>query len=127
MRFLADEGISPVTVAWLRRHGHDVISVREQGLFSVDDSIILAMALASEAVLLTRDVSDFSRISYLAGEPHYGIVLLRPGKDETPANVNELLSKFLTRHSTVDLASRIVVISPKRIRFRPPLERIGRE
>ncbi len=71
MRFLADEGVSPITIAWLREQGHDVVSVREQGAFSVEDSMVLALALANEAVLLTRDVSDFSRISYLAGEPHY--------------------------------------------------------
>ena len=119
MRFLADEGISPVTVEWLRRQKHEVISVREQGLFSIDDSIVLAMALASEAVLLTRDVSDFSRIAYLAGAPHYGIILLRPGKDETSTHVNALLAKFLTRYADINLVSRIVVITPKRIRFHP--------
>ncbi len=122
MRFLADEGISPTTIVWLRAQGHQVISVREQGIFSADDSIILALALANRAVLLTRDVSDFSRISYLAGEPHDGIILMRPGKDETSAHVNLLLANYFRRFAWVDLSSRIVVITPKRIRFRPRLE-----
>jgi predicted nuclease of predicted toxin-antitoxin system len=121
MRFLADEGISPITVAWLRERGHPVVSVREQSIFSAEDTFVLALALTRQAVLLTRDVEDFSKISHLAGEPHYGIILLRPGKNETPDHVNSLLGKFLTQYSDVDLTSRIVVVTPKRIRFRPPL------
>ncbi len=121
MRLLADQGISALTITWLRERGHDVVSIREQGLFSVDDSIVLALALARQSVLLTRDVSDFSKISYLANEPHYGIILLRPSKDETATGINALLSKFLARYADIDLASRIVVLTPKRIRFRPPL------
>ena len=73
MRFLADEGISAISIAWLREHGHDVVGIREQGIFSADDSIVLALALANKATVLTRDVSDFSRIAHLAGEPHFGI------------------------------------------------------
>jgi len=122
MRFLTDEGISAATIAWLRAQNHQVISVREQGIFSADDSIVLAFALAEQAILLTRDVADFSRIAYLAGEPHYGIVLLRPGKNETPEHVNALLLRFFRLYAGIDLAKRIVVITPKRIRFRPRLE-----
>ena len=60
MRFLADEGISAITIGWLRENGHEVFSVREQGLYSLDDSMVLALALAYQAILLTRDVSDFN-------------------------------------------------------------------
>jgi predicted nuclease of predicted toxin-antitoxin system len=122
MRLLADEGISPITIKWLRAQGHQVIGVREQGIFSADDSIVLALALAHRAILLTRDVADFSRMSYLAGEPHLGIMMVRPGKDQTPQHINQLLADYFTKYPDVDLTSRIVVITPRRIRFRPPLE-----
>ena len=122
MRILADEGVSPITVAWLRSQGREVVTIREEGFFSAEDAFVLALALATRSVLLTRDVADFSKIAYLAGEPHFGIILLRPGKDETPAHVNALLAKFFDRHAGIDLSGRIVVITPKRIRFRPPLE-----
>jgi predicted nuclease of predicted toxin-antitoxin system len=124
MRFLTDEGISALTIAWLRERGHHVISVREQGLFSADDSFVLALALAHQAILLTRDVQDFSRIAHLAGEPHYGIILLRPGKDETPIHINSLLEKFIQQYAQTDLTSRIVVVTPKRVRFHPRLTKI---
>jgi predicted nuclease of predicted toxin-antitoxin system len=32
MRFLADMGISMRTVEWLRRQGHDIVHLREEGL-----------------------------------------------------------------------------------------------
>jgi len=121
VQLLADEGISPITIARLREQGHVVVSVREQGMFSADDSLILALALTHQAVLLTRDVDDFSKLSHLAGEPHHGIILLRPGKNETAEHINSLLSNFFARYAQVDLVGRIVVITPKRIRFRPRL------
>ncbi len=122
MRFLADEGISPKTIDWLRQQGHDVIGAREQNLYSVEDRHVLALALANQSALLTRDIADFSRIAHLTGEPHYGIILLRPGKNETALHINSLLAKFIGQFPDLDLAGRIVVISPKRIRFRPPLK-----
>ncbi len=83
---------------------------------------MLALALAEQAVLLTRDVHDFSRITSLAGKPHYGIVNLRPGRNETNANIIALLERFLARYGNKDLTGRIVTINPKKVRFRPPLE-----
>ncbi len=99
-----------------------VISVREQGIFSAEDSFILALALTNQATLVTRDVEDFSKLAHLVNEPHYGIILLRPDKSETREHINFLLANFLERYSDLDLVGRIVVISPKRIRFRPPLK-----
>lgn len=41
MRFLANMGISPVTVAFLRQAGHDAVHLHEEGLHTLPDSQVL--------------------------------------------------------------------------------------
>ena len=61
MRFLADAGISPRTVEFLLRRGHDAIHVRMLGLQRASDREIVDKALADSRVLLTFDL-DFGEI-----------------------------------------------------------------
>jgi predicted nuclease of predicted toxin-antitoxin system len=44
MKFLADMGISPDTVVWLRSLSHDAVHLHEQGLDRLPDSEILIKA-----------------------------------------------------------------------------------
>jgi predicted nuclease of predicted toxin-antitoxin system len=46
MRFLADGGISPRTVEFLRRLNHDVVHVREINMQRAEDSAVLDRARA---------------------------------------------------------------------------------
>lgn len=46
MRFLADMGISPKTVAFLRGLGHDAVHLHALGLDRLPDSAILELARA---------------------------------------------------------------------------------
>lgn len=48
MRFLADAGISPRTVDYLRRNGHDAIHVREIGMQRAADRVLVEKAQADE-------------------------------------------------------------------------------
>ena len=54
MRFLADAGISPKTVEFLRGDGHEVVHVRERGLQRAPDAEIVRIAHAEGRVVLTR-------------------------------------------------------------------------
>jgi predicted nuclease of predicted toxin-antitoxin system len=59
MKFLADMGISPRTVTWLRKQGYDAVHLNEQGLERLSDEAILSKACKEERVVLTLDL-DFS-------------------------------------------------------------------
>jgi len=61
MRFLADMGISPNTVAFLRAQGHDAIHLLEVELERLTDPAILEKALQEECILLTHDL-DFGEL-----------------------------------------------------------------
>ena len=56
MRFLADMGISPRTVDFLRDLGHDAIHLHEEGPDRLLDPDILGKARREEYVLLTHDL-----------------------------------------------------------------------
>ena len=58
MRFLADMGISPNTVAFLRGLGYDALHLHEQGLDRLQDPLILEEARDEDRILLTHDL-DF--------------------------------------------------------------------
>ena len=46
MRFLADAGISPNTIDFLRRNGHDAVHVRELAMQRAPDRFLVEMAQA---------------------------------------------------------------------------------
>jgi predicted nuclease of predicted toxin-antitoxin system len=55
MKFLADMGISPRTVAKLRREGYDAVHLIEEGLEKLEDRGILTKARNEARIILTFD------------------------------------------------------------------------
>ena len=53
MKFLADMGISPRTIAKLRQEGYDAIHLVEEGLEKLEDREILAKARNEGRIVLT--------------------------------------------------------------------------
>src|SRR5438067_7822435 len=85
MRILANENVNELIVEAPRAAGHDVLWVAEVAPRS-DDDAVLALAQASNRVLLTSD-KDFGELAFRAGLPaSSGIVLLRiPMRDPAAA------------------------------------------
>ncbi len=54
MKFLADMGISPRTIAFLRELGYDAVHLHEEGLDRLADPLILEKSLKEERILLTQ-------------------------------------------------------------------------
>src|ERR1700753_2829208 len=76
MRFVADECVSPVIVAWLRGRGHDVLSVLETHR-SAKDGFVLALAARDGRVLLSAH-NDYGELIFRGGAPSpAGVILLR--------------------------------------------------
>ena len=55
MRFLLDENLSPKLVELLGRDGHDVVHVRDIGLASASDEVVIAAASADDRILISAD------------------------------------------------------------------------
>ena len=55
MRFLADAGISPKTVEFLRRRAHDAIHVRELAMQRAADRLLAEKARTDDAITARAD------------------------------------------------------------------------
>jgi predicted nuclease of predicted toxin-antitoxin system len=113
MRLLADESCDFSVVRALRGAGHDVIAVAE--LFpSLDDSLILDLALREQRVLLTED-KDFGQLVYANAQPSSGVIFIR-----YPANLRATLPNTVVtfiEKAEAQLTGSFVVLSPGRIRI----------
>ncbi|MDO8587473.1 MAG: DUF5615 family PIN-like protein [Armatimonadota bacterium] len=116
MRFLADMGISPVTVAWLCREGHDATHLRDEGLRQLPDDLVLEKARAEKRILLTCDL-DFGQLVAAGGHDLPSVILFRLS-DMRPSNVNARLDIALAEFRQDLLSGSVIVIGEASIRVR---------
>jgi predicted nuclease of predicted toxin-antitoxin system len=116
VRFLADCGISPQTVEFLREGGHDVGHVRELGMARASDREIVARAIADASIILTFDL-DFGEILALGVLDKPSVVICRL-TDERPDSVNARLSIVLQQRAAILEAGALITIEDTRYRVR---------
>jgi predicted nuclease of predicted toxin-antitoxin system len=116
VKFLADMGISPRTVAYLREHAHEAIRLDALGMERATDSIVVAYAASKGSIVLTCDL-DYPEIIALAHAQSPSLIVFRL-RDETAENINRLLGRFLPEVESQLLAGAIVIVEEDRIRVR---------
>jgi predicted nuclease of predicted toxin-antitoxin system len=83
VRFLIDAQLPPAVARWLCEMGHDAQAVREVGLREAEDDAIWNHALATGAIIVTKD-DDFPRRAQLTNAGPV-IVWLRVGNTSNQA------------------------------------------
>lgn len=116
MRFLADMGVDPRIVDWLRGQGHDAVHLREQGLHRASDTAIFAKAIAEDRVVLTFDL-DFGEILALAGTAVVSVVLFRLNNTRS-SFVQQRRASVLATDTEALQKGAIVVVEDGRHRVR---------
>lgn len=116
MRFLADMGVDVRVVEWLRRHGHDAVHLREEGLHRAPDEQVFAKALVENRIVLTFDL-DFGDLAMLVREPTARVVLFRL-KNTRTAHVIERLEGVLAGSADALTRGAIVIVEEGRHRIR---------
>ena len=116
MRFLADMGVSTLTVKWLRNEGHDAVHLRELGLQRLPDEDILVKAREEGRIVLTMDL-DFGYLLAISADPLPSVVLFRLS-DERAEFVSRRLASVLTESAEALVAGAIVSVSDTSIRVR---------
>jgi len=76
MRFLVDENLSPRLADHLRSVGHNVVHVRELGLTSAADAVILEAASTQNRVIVSAD-TDFGTLLARSRASTPSLLLLR--------------------------------------------------
>jgi len=116
MKFLADMGISPKTVSFLRQQGYEAAHLADEGLFKASDETIVEMARQQERVVLTHDL-DFGAIMARSGQKLPSVIIFRLSVMQ-PDNVNHYLKIILDNHSGDLEAGVILSVADGLIRVR---------
>jgi predicted nuclease of predicted toxin-antitoxin system len=125
MRFLADAGISPLTVEFLTSRGHDAVHVRTFGMQRAPDLDGVERARVDSSVVLTFDL-DFGDVLALGILDKPSVIIFRVG-DERPASANQRLAAVLDARSADLESGSLILVEDSRYRVRKlPITRADR-
>jgi predicted nuclease of predicted toxin-antitoxin system len=116
MRFLADMGISMVTVNWLRGLGHDAKHLTEEKLFRLSDDLILKKAKDENRILLTCDL-DFGHLLSITNENSPSTIVFRL-EFQTLLNHIHKLTRLFDESLDALLSGSIISVDDSKIRIR---------
>ena len=116
VRLLADIHISPRTVRFLNRRGHDVVRINSVMPVTASDDEIVAKGIEDRRVVLTQDL-DFSQIVALSGRSEPSVVSLRLS-DSSVDNINRRLEAVLPALEEDVIAGVIATVEDFRVRTR---------
>ena len=116
MKFKLDENLPREFVDDLVRLGHEADTVHGEGLVGADDAAVVQAARASGRILMTLDKGIASLLQYPVHE-HCGIVLFRPDSSGRRSILSFVRSR-LENLMAMELAGRLTVVGPTRIRVR---------
>ena len=116
MKFLADMGVSPRTVAFLKRLGHDAARLPEVGLARASDAEVISRAAHRGEVVVTFDL-DYPALLALRREPRASAILIRTMSADADW-INSRLADCLERVRQPLEEGAIVVIEDYRVRIR---------
>ena len=116
MRLLADAGISPKTVEFLKQLGHDTVHVRELGMQRAVDHEIIDRARREDRVVLTFDL-DFGEILALGVQDRPSVILFRL-QDETADSVNQRVAPVLRDQREALESGALILVEEARYRLR---------
>jgi predicted nuclease of predicted toxin-antitoxin system len=114
VRFKLDENLPVELTEDLRRLGHDADTVADEGLCGASDPTVVDSAYAADRILFTLD-KGIANLRRYPVQQHAGVVLFRPdasGRSAVIAFVRNRLPELIE----MDLAGRLTVVGPSRIR-----------
>ena len=112
MRILADENIPLSVVKFLKKEGHDVVTLYDLNKRGISDIEVVETAEKDDRIILTLDL-DFGHMYYFSEHAKINIMVVRP-KIIFPENIIKCLNKFFD----LNIKSKgLIVISEKKVRI----------
>lgn len=115
MTFLADQDVYLVTVEFLRKLGHDVITASDLGLSQASDTELLKRAQADGRIMVTRD-RDYGNLVFVQSV-RSGVIYMRVPIGTIDAG-HQTLERVLASHTFAELMASFVVIDSNGYRLR---------
>lgn len=118
MRLFIDQDVFQVTVRFLQKLDHDVLTAKDAGLATAPDQALLEFAINEQRILVTRD-KGFGALVFLKSN-NCGVILLRVDP-ATIDVVHDELAIVFSMHNEETLAKHFVVAEPGQHRMRTQL------
>lgn len=116
MQFKIDENLHADAADLLRQHGHDALTVFEQGLRGEADVNIANVCRQEARAIITLDL-DFSDIRVYPPRNYQGIVVLRL-RDQSRTSVLHVLDRIVQLLDIEPLAARLWIVDEHQVRIR---------
>ena len=116
MKFLADMGISPKTVAFLHTLGHDAVHLAEQGLERLPDPGIVEKAHQEGRIVLVHDLG-FGALVAASGATLPSVITFRL-RNMHPDRVNGALQSMLSQHGEALEHGAMISVTEGQVRVR---------
>ena len=116
MLFKMDENLHPDSAEFLRQHGHDALTVCDQGLGGHVDNDIADICRREHRALVTLDL-DFSDVRNYPPANYSGIIVLRLHDQSRPA-VLRVLTRILPLFDTDPLIGHLWIVDEAQVRVR---------
>lgn len=116
MRLKLDENIGHRGARLLEAEGHDVTTVRGQGLGGVADERLFQVCRTEARTLVTLD-RDFGQVLRFPPETSAGIVVLDLTPRPTPGGLSARLQDFLVFSKTHSPVGAPWIVEPGRVRI----------
>jgi predicted nuclease of predicted toxin-antitoxin system len=118
MRFKTDENIHPEVAAVLRQHGHDALTVWDQGLRGSRDEHIQEVCRMEKRILITMDL-DFADVRTMPADSSTGTVIFRLVRQDR-ASVLGAIERVIPLVEHQPLFQHLWVVDETRVRIRGP-------
>jgi predicted nuclease of predicted toxin-antitoxin system len=116
MKFRLDENLHADTADLLRQHGHDCLTVHEQGFRGSSDGEIAQVCQNEKRVLVTLDL-DFSDVRTYPPGQFEGIIVLRL-PDQSRRSVLKVMQRTLLLLDSEPLIGHLWIVGAHHVRIR---------
>ncbi len=116
MKFKLDENFGTRTQQLFRAAGHEVQTVREQGLQGYSDQRLYEVCCSEKYCLVTLDL-DFADVTRFPPAEAKGIVVIRVPRNPSLALLEQLVRQFLQALTQMSVGSKLWIVEIGRIRI----------
>ena len=124
MKFKLDENLGTHGASLLMAAGHDVTTVRGEGLGGATDDTLFSVCRDEGRALITLD-HDFGQILRFPPEHGPGIAILEPRPRTTPQRLLDRIRELLAILDVHELKGSLWIIEPGRVRINEPRSHDG--